>query len=867
MPKLFTKKWIFSFLISFFITFITGFLIWNIFISPEDGVLNQILLGLKIFSASVSSDYVIDNITPETDSGQEDSNNQDLESDENLSVIQNSVIASPQSFQDQLDDIQEKLDIISQQLQELVAQQNDKLADENKILDEEPDDENDQDDDQNEDIVIYPKILISEVQIAGISDDKQEFVELYNPNNQDVDLTDWYLQRKTAGALSGSSSWSTYVSNNLFFGKKIYANGYLLIARTGYYSNLADIFTDNPVTNDNSFALKNPNGDISDELGFGNSSDAELSATQNPVNGQSIGRKVLSDGTEEETDNNSNDFEIDNPTPKAQNIAYTAPISGDGDGGGDGSTVYPKILISEVQILPIAQRFVELYNPNDCEVDLTKWYIFKNDSSFITKSVMSGKKILAGGYFLISRSDITADLTLADLTLTPNNSLAVKSPDGKISDEISFGAIDDSKSIGRKFLNGTEQDTDNDSVDFELDTPTPRAQNIAYVEPPPVLLKNILISEFQVEGETADDDYVELYNPNDETVYLKGWSIQKASITGGISRVKEFDSNAMILGKNYFLIVNNNASQKLLDLADMTCSGLKLSSEFAGGNTIYLVKKQDTITDGDDLDIVDKVGYGLAKDFEVLPALKPSAGQSTGRIWDEAPQEYKNTDNNNADFEIDEPTPRAQNIKWVEPPAPILESIEITAMPTKLSYIVGDALDISGLVVTGTYSDGSTKIETITLEDITGFDSTTAFSSEVLTITIAGIFTTYEISVVEASVTQLKIISPLQTILIGSPSGVFTVESQNAEGVITKVLTTTYVGLSSDSPTGLFSSAPSGGPCGSDWVKTRNITISKNTAHKSFCYKDSTQGTPTITVSATGLSSDFQIITVNAVAP
>jgi len=182
--------------------------------------------------------------------------------------------------------------------------------------------------------------------------------------------------------------------------------------------------------------------------------------------------------------------------------------------------------------------------------------------------------------------------------------------------------------------------------------------------------KSILISEFQVEGETVDDDWVELYNPNDETVCLSSWSIQKASSTGNISRIKIFSNSAAIPAKGYFLVANNKASQEILDLADMTASGLQLSSEFAGGNTIYLVRKKDEISSGSDPDIIDKVGYGLAKDFKILPALKPSAGHSTGRVWDENLQEYKNTDNNSADFEIDKPTPKGKNEEWVEPPAP-----------------------------------------------------------------------------------------------------------------------------------------------------------------------------------------------------
>ena len=42
------------------------------------------------------------------------------------------------------------------------------------------------------------------------------------------------------------------------------------------------------------------------------------------------------------------------------------------------------------------------------------------------------------------------------------------------------------------------------------------------------------------------------------------------------------------------------------------------------------------------------------------------------------------------------------------PSTPILVSISVTTPPTKLSYFVGDTLDITGLVVTASYSDGKT---------------------------------------------------------------------------------------------------------------------------------------------------------------
>jgi len=76
-----------------------------------------------------------------------------------------------------------------------------------------------------------------------------------------------------------------------------------------------------------------------------------------------------------------------------------------------------------------------------------------------------------------------------------------------------------------------------------------------------------------------------------------------------------------------------------------------------------------------------------------------------------------------------------------------LSSITITTPATKLDYIVGDTLDITGLVVTGTYSDGSTKTETINESNVTGFDSSVAVIDQVLTVTVDGKTTTYTVDI------------------------------------------------------------------------------------------------------------------------
>jgi len=77
-----------------------------------------------------------------------------------------------------------------------------------------------------------------------------------------------------------------------------------------------------------------------------------------------------------------------------------------------------------------------------------------------------------------------------------------------------------------------------------------------------------------------------------------------------------------------------------------------------------------------------------------------------------------------------------------------LQSIAITTQATKLRYNIGDSLDLTGLVVTGTYSDGSTKVEPITAVNVTGFNSTVAITNQVLTITDGTITTTYKVQIV-----------------------------------------------------------------------------------------------------------------------
>ncbi len=76
-----------------------------------------------------------------------------------------------------------------------------------------------------------------------------------------------------------------------------------------------------------------------------------------------------------------------------------------------------------------------------------------------------------------------------------------------------------------------------------------------------------------------------------------------------------------------------------------------------------------------------------------------------------------------------------------------LVSIEITTPATKTNYAVGDVLNITGLVVTGTYDDNSTAVVPITGANITGFNTSAPLTGQVLTITVGGKTATYTINI------------------------------------------------------------------------------------------------------------------------
>ncbi len=161
-------------------------------------------------------------------------------------------------------------------------------------------------------------VVISEVSIAGFST-TDEFVELYNPTSNDINLQGWRLQRK-------SQTGATVENLISSMSGVIKAHGYFLVAhQTGYMGLVSSdaTYTSTSLASNNTVLLYSDAGvTLIDKLGYGTATDHEGTAAANPTVGEGLERKASSTstldsmvngadilmGNGEDSNNNSTDF-------------------------------------------------------------------------------------------------------------------------------------------------------------------------------------------------------------------------------------------------------------------------------------------------------------------------------------------------------------------------------------------------------------------------------------------------------------------------------------------------------------------------------------------------------------------------------
>ena len=188
--------------------------------------------------------------------------------------------------------------------------------------------------------ITQASVVINEVQISPT---EGRFIELYNNNDSSVDLTNWYIQRKTANGIFGSMITKTNFEN-----QSIGPNSYFLISK-GDLNNtdmVVDVLT---LTESNTIQIKDGEGNVVDKVGWGETNDCNNPCVSNPATGQSISR--ISSGS----------FIISNPTPKevnagvVMNDSETEPLST--------STTSSKETVSTVKSVDVSKIVTKIIAP------------------------------------------------------------------------------------------------------------------------------------------------------------------------------------------------------------------------------------------------------------------------------------------------------------------------------------------------------------------------------------------------------------------------------------------------------------------------------------------------------------------------
>ncbi len=174
---------------------------------------------------------------------------------------------------------------------------------------------------------------------------------------------------------------------------------------------------------------------------------------------------------------------------------------------------------------------------------------------------------------------------------------------------------------------------------------------------------HVVISEIIPDPAGTDEghEWVELYNPTDESIVISGWK------GGSTSFLNQFTipEGTSIASHRFYLIGESEVSNKDFEAA--------LTITNSGGNANFILKDESGT-------VIDRVGWDTSTVYETSPCSKPGSGKSLQRkVNDTITQNGYgpgwDSNDNSADFFIqDSPNPQNRGADPL-PPVPELPSI------------------------------------------------------------------------------------------------------------------------------------------------------------------------------------------------
>jgi hypothetical protein len=432
----------------------------------------------------------------------------------------------------------------------------------------------------------YPKIIINEIQFETASGTKDEFIELYNPNNEEIDLTCWKLEKYASKQNTISTPTLTTLIPSSKFQGKIKPYGYFLITssstREKYQGDLsyAESYS---ISKNNVIILRKPNGEISDLVGYGGDKEKIYQYENSPFIAQNFENKSIQRKNFQDTDDNSRDFWLHKPSPKNSNFTES-PRQDFID--------LTTITIQNFNVNSISTEdgyFLDIsfneptatftISTNNYSYELlistsTNFSTFKLDD-FGTTSTLPLPKFdgsTTSLFFEITKCPLTQ--TNADLTQTSQN--------------IFYFALFLKDNLDEENKSNLATSSTTLPEDLCNKEPTPTTRNTSI---------RILFSEIRIiEGTSTVGEYIELYNPNDFEVNLTDWRIEKINSKGNLQPfiAKSKFNNITIKPFSYLLLVNSSTLETIATTPDIVYA---LSYNLTNNNGLRLIDKDNKIVD------------------------------------------------------------------------------------------------------------------------------------------------------------------------------------------------------------------------------------------------------------------------------
>lgn len=465
------------------------------------------------------------------------------------------------------------------------------------------------------------KAVINEIAwMGGVNSANNEWIELKNISGMEMDLSGWQVLDK-----------DSQIKIIFGDGDKIHAGGIYLLERTD----------DETVPNVKADKIYAGNLNNENEALYLFNKDCQLEdraeADVNWPAGDNGSKRTM----ERKFDFNWQTSAAYGGTPGSENSAGYAEYHFTGGGGAanqpesslaqstsSSAVILPKILITEIQIGSASgtdDDFIELYNQEAASIDVAGYQLKKKSSSGNEYSVRvfpEGSVISPKNYFVWANSNFafSADATSGQ-TLASDNSAALFDKDKNIIDEVSWGSSTnpfletnsfpsnpgDGRSLGRKWSSSSEIyiDSNNNSGDFEIQTPTKRARNESIIiqeegqsasstdalptttqsststdEGGEIPSLSVVVNEIAWMGTKSEsnDEWLELYNPGDTDIDVNGWKLLKNG-EDFIEFSSSSASTTIIQSKGFYLLERKHNQEN----PDDTISNIPADLIFTGG--------------------------------------------------------------------------------------------------------------------------------------------------------------------------------------------------------------------------------------------------------------------------------------------